>query len=145
MLSLFIALCKMIMYITHTFPPLLSLLIHLALCALYAVSIHAQAAPDMSSKTNPQPGAPWYITKSCGPPVAAELKGYCMQAKGAFAVTVLLWYVKLSWAPCDHCYLLYWILTYSQHTLPNLLHPLPHLPHPHPRPTLRPPLQTLLL
>jgi hypothetical protein len=91
-LSLFIALCKMIMYITHTFPPLLSLLIHLALCALYAVSIHAQAAPDMSSKTHPQPGAPWYITKSCGPPVAANLKGYCMQAKGAFSVTVLLWY-----------------------------------------------------
>lgn len=100
------------MYITHTFPPLLSLLIHLALCALYAVSIHAQAAPDMSSKSHPQSGAPWYITKSCGPPVAANLKGYCMQAKGAFAVTVLLWYVKPLEPPaCHHCNIVHRTLT----------------------------------
>ncbi|KAL8770594.1 MAG: hypothetical protein Q9209_003662 [Squamulea sp. 1 TL-2023] len=89
-LALFILLCKGIMYICHVFSPLLSTLIHSALIALYAVSIHAQAAPDMSDPDHPQPGAPWYITKSCGSPVKPRLQGYCKQAKGSFAVTIML-------------------------------------------------------
>ncbi|KAL8705787.1 MAG: hypothetical protein Q9201_001133 [Fulgogasparrea decipioides] len=89
-LALFLLLCKGIMYICHIFYPLLSLPIHAALIALYAVSIHAQAAPDMSDPEHPQPGAPWYITKSCGAPVTPRLKGYCQQAKGSFAVTIML-------------------------------------------------------
>lgn len=94
-LSLFILLVKGIMFIMHVFYPLLSALIHAVLIALYAVSIHAQAASDMSDPDHPQKGAPWYLTKSCGPPVSTDLVGYCKQAKGAFAVTVLLWYAIL--------------------------------------------------
>ncbi|KAI4171749.1 MAG: hypothetical protein LQ343_004000 [Gyalolechia ehrenbergii] len=88
--ALFVLLCKGIMYICHIFYPLLSVFIHAALIALFAVSAHAQAAPDMSDPEHPQPGAPWYITKSCGAPVRAKLKGYCEQAKGSFAVTIIL-------------------------------------------------------
>ncbi|KAL8941194.1 MAG: hypothetical protein Q9211_001908 [Gyalolechia sp. 1 TL-2023] len=88
--ALFVLLCKGIMYICHIFYPLLSVVIHAALIALFAVSAHAQAAPDMSDPEHPQPGAPWYITKSCGAPVRPKLKGYCEQAKGSFAVTIML-------------------------------------------------------
>ncbi|KAL8804586.1 MAG: hypothetical protein Q9200_005775 [Gallowayella weberi] len=89
-LSLFLLLCKGIMYICHVFHPIFSTPIHAALVALYAVSIHAQSASDMSDPDHPQPGAPWYITKSCGAPVKPSLQGYCKQAKGNFAVTIML-------------------------------------------------------
>ncbi|KAL8897040.1 MAG: hypothetical protein Q9192_002781, partial [Flavoplaca navasiana] len=88
--ALFILLCKGIMYICHIFYPLLSSIIHAALIAIYAVSINAQAASDMSDPDHPQPGAPWYITKGCGAPVKPSLQGYCKQAVGSFAVTVML-------------------------------------------------------
>lgn len=89
-LSVFLLLIKGIMFITHVFDPLFSVLLHATLVSLYAVSLHNQTAPDMSDPQHPQPGAPWYITKSCGPPVKPSLKGYCTQAKAVFAVTVLL-------------------------------------------------------
>jgi len=92
-LSLFILLVKGIMFITHVFHPLLSAVVHAVLVALYAVSIHAQTASDMSDPKHPQKGAPWYITKGCGAPVDPALHGYCQQATGTLAVTVLLWYV----------------------------------------------------
>ena len=78
------------MFICSVFYPLLSAFIHAVLIALYAISIHAQAASDMSDPDHPQPGAPWYLTKSCGPPVSPSLAGYCKQAKASFAVTILL-------------------------------------------------------
>lgn len=81
------------MFITHLFDPLISALVHAALIVIYAVSISNQTAPDMSDPDHPQPGAPWYITKSCGPPVSPHLKNYCTQAKACFAVTILLVYV----------------------------------------------------
>ena len=68
--------------------------VHAGLVAVWAVSIHNQAASDMSDPKHPQSGAPWYITKSCGPPVSPSLIGYCKQAKAAFAVTILMWYVR---------------------------------------------------
>ena len=95
MLSVFLLLCKGIMLICSVFHPLISLFIHAGLTAVWAVAIHNQAGPDMSDPAHPQPGAPWYITKSCGPPVSPNLIGYCKQAKAAFAVTVLAWFVQL--------------------------------------------------
>ncbi|KAL8823941.1 MAG: hypothetical protein Q9191_005425 [Dirinaria sp. TL-2023a] len=89
-LSLFLLLVKGIMFITHVFYPLLSVLVHALLVALYAVSIHAQTASDMSDPEHPQHGAPWYITRGCGAPVSEALVGYCKQAKAVLAVTVLL-------------------------------------------------------
>ncbi|MCJ1271352.1 hypothetical protein MMC22_011252 [Lobaria immixta] len=96
-LSVFLLLIKGIMFITHVFDPIVSAILHAALIAIYAVSLHAQAGSDMSDPKHPQPGAPWYITKSCGAPVDPKLKGYCQQAKGAFAVTVLLITLFLSY------------------------------------------------
>ena len=81
------------MFITSVFHPLLSLLVHAALVTLFAISVHNQAGPDMSDPAHPQPGAPWYITKKCGPPVSSDLIGYCKQSKAAFSVTVLMVYV----------------------------------------------------
>ena len=89
-LSLFLLLIKGIMFICSVFYPLVSAVIHAALIAIYAVSIHNQAASDMSDPEHPQPGAPWYITKSCGPPVTPSLAGYCKQAKASFAITIML-------------------------------------------------------
>ncbi|KAL8649336.1 MAG: hypothetical protein Q9226_005620 [Calogaya cf. arnoldii] len=88
--ALFLLLCKAIMYICHIFYPLLSTPIHAALIAIYAVSINAQAAADMSDPEHPQPGAPWYITRGCGAPVKPGLQGYCKQAQASFAVAILL-------------------------------------------------------
>ncbi|MCJ1462179.1 hypothetical protein MMC07_000779 [Pseudocyphellaria aurata] len=89
-LSVFLLLIKGIMFITHVFDPIVSAILHAVLVALYAISLHAQAGSDMSDPKHPQPGAPWYITKSCGAPVNPNVKGYCQQAKGAFAITILL-------------------------------------------------------
>lgn len=90
---MFILLVKTTMYITHVFLPLVSLLVHALLVALYAVSIHGQAGSDMSDPQHPQPGAPWYITQSCSVAQTGAVRGFCQQAKGAFAVAILMWYV----------------------------------------------------
>lgn len=95
-LSVFLLLCKGIMFIVSVFHPLFSLSIHAGLIALWAVSIHNQAGPDMSDPAHPQPGAPWYLTKGCAPPVSPSLIGYCKQAKAAFSVTVLMTFVGSS-------------------------------------------------
>lgn len=95
-LSVFILLCKIIMTVCGVFHPLISMFAHSGLVAVWAVSIHNQAGPDMSDPAHPQPGAPWYITKSCGPPVKPSLIGYCKQSKAAFAVTIIMMFVSLS-------------------------------------------------
>ena len=87
-LSMFLLLTKTIMYILHVFPPVMSALLHAILVALYAVSISYQAGADTSDPEHPQPGAPWYIMKSCSVCHDKSNIGYCQQAKAAFAVTV---------------------------------------------------------
>ena len=82
------------MFICGVFYPLLSLLVHAGLTAMWVISVHAQAGSDMSDPEHPQPGPPWYITKSCGAPVSAANQGYCKQAKAGFAIGVLLWFVS---------------------------------------------------
>lgn len=91
-LSMFVMLVKTVMYITETFPPLLSAIIHGTLAVLYAVSIDHQAASDYSDPLYPSK-YPWYLTRSCSAPVDPNLKRYCQQAQSAFATTVCLWYV----------------------------------------------------
>ena len=81
---------KGVIFICGCLYPILSLVVHAGLIAVWAVSIHNQSAPDMSDPAHPQPGAPWYLTKPCGPPVSDNLLNYCRQAKGAFAITVIL-------------------------------------------------------
>ena len=91
--SMFLMLAKSAMYMLHVFPPLLSVLCHAALVALYSVSTAYQAGSDMSDPKRPQPGAPWYISKSCSVAHDKKLLGYCQQAKAAFACTVVILYV----------------------------------------------------
>ncbi|MCJ1243127.1 hypothetical protein MMC30_000324 [Trapelia coarctata] len=88
-LSMFIMLVKTVMFITATFPPLVSAIVHASLVAVYAVSITQQAASDYSDPRHPSK-VPWYLTHSCSDPVNPRLKGYCQQAQGAFATTVCL-------------------------------------------------------
>lgn len=78
------------MYIVHVFPPLLSLITHLVLTALYAVSVNYQSGPDTTDPKHPQHGAPWYIIKSCSVTKHHSNIGYCQQAKAAFAATVVM-------------------------------------------------------
>lgn len=92
--SVFLLICKLIMTVCGIFHPLGSLFVHSGLIVVWAVSIRGQAGSDMSDPANPQPGAPWYITKSCGPPVSPSLIGYCKQAKAAFAVSIIMTFVN---------------------------------------------------
>jgi hypothetical protein len=97
--SMFLMLAKTAMYILHVFPPLLSVFAHAALVALYTVSAVYQAGSDMSDPKRPQPGPPWYISKSCSVVRNKSLTGYCQQAKGAFACTVVILYVPFTIIP----------------------------------------------
>jgi len=86
---MFILLVKTVMYVMHIFLPLVSLLVHGMLVAIYAVSIRNQTAPDMSDPTKPSPGMPWYLSKGCAKATQAN-KGYCMQARASFAITCVM-------------------------------------------------------
>jgi hypothetical protein len=87
---MFIMLTKSIMYLCHVFPPILSVLVHAILFSIYAVSISYQVGSDTSDPAHPQHGAPWYITKSCSAAHDPSINGYCLQAKAAFACTVAM-------------------------------------------------------
>jgi hypothetical protein len=76
----------------HVFYPILSLPLHLAMLALWAVSVYVQTAPDTIDPERTNNGAPWYITKNCNI-VSGRAQHYCMQAKSAFAVSVVMLYV----------------------------------------------------
>ncbi|KAI1622647.1 hypothetical protein EDD37DRAFT_482735 [Exophiala viscosa] len=86
-LSMFILLVKSVMYILHVFPPVLSVLVHALLIALYTVSVDYQSSSDTTDPEHPQRGPPWYITKSCSVTKNKSLVGYCKQAKASFACT----------------------------------------------------------
>jgi hypothetical protein len=77
----------------HVFYPILSLPLHIALLSLWAYSIHIQTAPDTIDPRRVNNGAPWYITKNCNIVQDKNIRAYCMQAKSAFAVSVIMLYV----------------------------------------------------
>lgn len=91
-LSMFIMLLKSIMFVLHTWIPLLSAVVHAALVALYAVSVRNQSASDMSDPDKPSPGLPWYLSKGCGYATKANYS-YCMQARASYALTIVMMYV----------------------------------------------------
>ncbi|KAJ5393306.1 uncharacterized protein N7487_010947 [Penicillium crustosum] len=70
--------------------PPVAVVVHASLMVLYIVSAVYQAGSDMSDPKHPQPGAPWYIAKSCSVAFKKSNVGYCMQAKALFAVTVIM-------------------------------------------------------
>jgi hypothetical protein len=89
-LSMFFMLVKSIMYMVNVFPPILSVIVHCVLTALYAASVYYQASSDTSDPEHPQNGPPWYITKSCSVAHSESNIGYCQQAKAAFGASISL-------------------------------------------------------
>lgn len=89
-LTTFILLVKAVLFTLKIWYPLLSLPVHAALLALWIYSAYGQAGPDMSDPQNPQPGAPWYIARSCSVAHTKSNIPYCRQAKASFAFTVIL-------------------------------------------------------
>lgn len=87
--SMFMLLVKLILFVMHIWLPLLSIIVNLIICALWTVSIYGQAGPDYSDPEHPSSAA-WYIAKSCSYASASGNYGNCLQAKGAFAATVLM-------------------------------------------------------
>ena len=91
-LSMFFLLTKGVLFIMHLFYPILGLFVHGVLTGLWAYSIHMQTTPDHS---DPRYGrglhAPWYIVKSCSVCHNKNNIHYCEQAKGALAITILMW------------------------------------------------------
>lgn len=88
-LSVFVLLVKLIMFVMHVWFPALSVIANSIIIALWSFSIYGQAGPDHSDPKHPMPVA-WYVAKSCKFASASGDYGYCMQAKGAFAVSCLL-------------------------------------------------------
>jgi len=88
-LSTFLLLVKVVMFVMHIWYPLLGVIVNAAITALWAVSAYGQAGPDHSDPERPSNIA-WYIAKSCKYAAPSHNDGYCMQAKGAFATTVIM-------------------------------------------------------
>lgn len=85
---------KLPLHALHLFFPPIAAATHGALLALYIVAARYQAGSDTSDPQHPQPGPPWYITKSCSVAAHKSNLGYCMQAKSLFAITVIVMYVN---------------------------------------------------
>lgn len=102
MFSTFLLLAKSTMFIMHCFLPIISVLLHIMLVSLYAVSLHNQSAPDMSDSTHPNPGLAWYLSKGCKYAHPSN-HGYCMQARAAYGLTCTMVYVEtILWrSPAD--------------------------------------------
>lgn len=92
MLAVFILLVKSVMFVLHVWYPILSIITHIALVAIYAVSVYGQTGPDTIERDPSLHAAhPWYLTKGCSvTPAEGSLRGYCQQAQGTLAVTVIL-------------------------------------------------------
>ena len=88
-LSTFLLLVKAVMFVTHIWYPLLGVITNAAITALWIVSAYGQAGPDHSDPKHPSNIA-WYIAKSCKYAAPSHNRNYCLQAKGAFAVTVVM-------------------------------------------------------
>lgn len=92
-LCMFFYLIKCTLFLMHVLYPIISLPLHAGLMSLWAYSIYMQTAPDTIDPRRQNKGAPWYLTKSCDIMEDKTIRGYCMQAKSAFAVSVIMLYV----------------------------------------------------
>ncbi|KAJ5231036.1 hypothetical protein N7489_011744 [Penicillium chrysogenum] len=89
-LSTFFLITKLPTHWMKLFYPPVAVAVHGSLVILYIVSAAYQAGSDTSDPRHPQPGAPWYIAKSCSVASKKSNIPYCMQAKALFAVTILM-------------------------------------------------------
>ncbi|KAB8079186.1 hypothetical protein BDV29DRAFT_100265 [Aspergillus leporis] len=89
-LSTFLLITKAPIHVLRIFYPPLSVFVHVGLFIVYIVSARYQAGPDMSDAKHPQPGPPWYLTKSCSVASNKDNIGYCKQSKVLFAFTIII-------------------------------------------------------
>ncbi|KAH7405712.1 hypothetical protein DE146DRAFT_421057 [Phaeosphaeria sp. MPI-PUGE-AT-0046c] len=89
-ICMFFWLIKITMWLLKVFLPIFSLLLHSALLGLWAYGIHMQTAPDTIDPAHQNKGVPWYISKNCKIVESKIDQGYCMQAKSAFAVSLIM-------------------------------------------------------
>jgi hypothetical protein len=92
-LSTFLLITKAPIHVLRIFYPPLSVFVHVGLFIVYIVSARYQAGPDMSDAKHPQPGPPWYLTKSCSVASNKDNIGYCKQSKVLFAFTIIIMWV----------------------------------------------------
>lgn len=90
-LSVFLLIVKLPVHAMHLLFPPIATFINGGSIVLYAFAARYQAGPDMSDPQRPQPGPPWYITKSCNVAYSKSDIGFCNQAKALFALCVVLW------------------------------------------------------
>ncbi|OBT91924.1 hypothetical protein VE01_09903 [Pseudogymnoascus verrucosus] len=88
-LSMFILLVKVVLFIMHMWVPIVSVIIDAIVIALWSFSAYGQAGPDHSDPAHPSSVA-WYIAKSCSVAEASGNKHNCEMAKGAFASTIFM-------------------------------------------------------
>ena len=81
------------MWLLHVFLPIFSVMLHVPLLVIWAYGIYMQTAPDTIDPEHTNTGVPWYISKSCSIVQDAHVRSYCMQAKSAFAVSIIMVYV----------------------------------------------------
>jgi hypothetical protein len=92
--TLFILLVKMVMYIMHVWYPLVGLLANISMVAIWTVSVYGQMGPDYADPRY-QSSIAWYISKSCSYAEPYGLAKSCMLAKGTFAVSVYMLFLYL--------------------------------------------------
>jgi hypothetical protein len=96
-ITMFILLVKVVLFIMHFWIPLLSLIVNILVVALWCVAIYGQAGPDHSDPEHPSNVA-WYITQSCELAASSGNKHNCVMAKASFAASIIMVYV-LSFPP----------------------------------------------
>ncbi|KAL9061541.1 MAG: hypothetical protein Q9162_000073 [Coniocarpon cinnabarinum] len=89
-LSMFLLLCKGVMFIMHIFWPILGFVVHGILVALWGYSVYAQTKPDNSDPRFPKLSSPWYISKGCSAVHDQSVVNYCKQAQAALGVSVVM-------------------------------------------------------
>ncbi|KAF9883151.1 hypothetical protein FE257_004036 [Aspergillus nanangensis] len=89
-LSTFFLIVKSPCHLLRIWYPVVSVIIHLGLMAIYIVSAVGQAGSDKSDPKHLQSGPPWYLTKQCNVAKDKDVVGYCQQAKALFAFTVVI-------------------------------------------------------
>ena len=88
-LSMFVLLVKVIMFVLHIWWPILGTISNAVITALWIVSMYGQMGPDHSDPRYPSNVA-WYISKGCDYATPHGAYGYCRQAQAAYAVTVVM-------------------------------------------------------
>lgn len=88
-LSLFVFLVKVVLYISKGFPPIVSAIVHSIILALWLGSVSQQAGPDYIDAKHPSK-FPWYLTRGCGAPVSLKVQSGCKMTVGGFAVSICL-------------------------------------------------------